>query len=448
MVLNQSIGVTIMNEALDKLRENLKNETVVVATSGGPDSMALLNLVNSLKDELNLKVVCAHVNHKLRVESEAEAAMVEEFCTKNDIFFEFMTIDSYKNDNFHNDAREQRYDFFEQTVNKCKARHLLTAHHGDDLTETILMRIVRGSSFKGYAGFSEKLQKSNYIILRPLITYTKEEILTYVKNNKIPYAVDKSNEKDSYTRNRFRKYILPPLKEEEKNVHRKFYKFNKTLLMYNDYINKQTMKYLDQVYQNEALNISKFQALDQVIRDRIINKILEKYYHDDLRRITDKHTELIEKLIFSSKPNQTLNLPNNKYAVKCYNELSIQENKKTENYILELTEAITLPNNKTIKIVSQTNCTSNNICRLNTKEINLPLYIRNKKDGDKIELKGLNGTKKIKNIFIDEKVPIAERNLWPLLVDSEDTVLWIPGLRKSKFDKQKDENYDIILEYI
>ena len=88
MVLNQSIGVTIMNEALDKLRENLKNETVVVATSGGPDSMALLNLVNSLKDELNLKVVCAHVNHKLRVESEAEAAMVEEFCTKNDIFFE------------------------------------------------------------------------------------------------------------------------------------------------------------------------------------------------------------------------------------------------------------------------------------------------------------------------------------------------------------------------
>ena len=448
MVLNQSIGVTIMNDALDRLRNNLKNETVVVATSGGPDSMALLHLVNSLKKELNLKIVCAHVNHKLRIESEAEAVMVEEFCIKNDIFFEFMTIDTYNDDNFHNDARIKRYDFFEKTVNKCKAKHLLTAHHGDDLMETVLMRIVRGSSLKGYAGFSEKSQKENYTILRPLITYTKDEILSYVQENKIPYAVDKSNEKDVYTRNRFRKYILPPLKNEDKNVHHKFYKFNKTLEMYDDYINKEANKHQNEVYQNEVLNISKFKNLDQVIRLKIINQILEKFYQDDLMLITDKHTELIEELIFSEKPNQIINLPNNKTVVKSYNQLSIKKNNPKENYKLELSDFITLPNQKTIKIIKETNSNSNNICRLNIKDLKLPLYIRNKEDGDKIEIKGLNGTKKIKDIFIDEKIPVIERRTWPILVDSEGVVLWIPGLRKSKFDKQKDENYDIILEYI
>ena len=107
-----------------------------------------------------------------------------------------------------------------------------------------------------------------------------------------------------------------------------------------------------------------------------------------------------------------------------------------------------MPLKKTIKIIKETNSNSNNICRLNTKDLKLPLYIRNKEDGDKIEIKGLNGTKKIKDIFIDEKIPAIERRTWPILVDSEGAVLWIPGLRKSKFDKQKDENYDIILEYI
>ena len=122
-----------MEKANDILKENLNNETVVVATSGGPDSMVLLYLVNSLKEELNLKVVCAHVNHKLRKESAEEEIMVKEYCEKNGLIFELLTIDSYNDDNFHNDARIKRYNFFEECVKKYQARHLLTAHHGDDL---------------------------------------------------------------------------------------------------------------------------------------------------------------------------------------------------------------------------------------------------------------------------------------------------------------------------
>ena len=96
---------------------------------------------------------------------------------------------------------------------------------------------------------------------------------------------------------------------------------------------------------------------------------------------------------------------------------------------------------------SKTNDNSNYTIKLNSKEIKQPLYIRTRQDGDKIEIKGLNGSKKVKDIFIDEKIPKQERKDWPILVDSNDTILWIPGLKKSKFDKQNKENYDIIIKY-
>ena len=436
-----------MNEAVKIIKDNLRDESVVVATSGGPDSMALLYLVNSLKESLNLKVVCAHVNHKLRKESDDEAVMVKEFCRKNNLIFKILTIDSYNDDNFHNDARIKRYNFFDSCVNSCQAKHLLTAHHGDDLMETILMRIVRGSSLRGYSGFSLKMKKNNYIILRPLINYTKDEILCFVKDNNIPYAVDVSNEKDIYTRNRFRKYILSPLKKEDNMVHEKFYKFSKTLQLYDDYVSKETAKFFNEAYTNGELNIKLLQSYDHLIRIKIIEKLFEQHYQDDLTFITDKHIGLVNDLIFSSKPNQIINLPNGKVCVKSYNFLKIKDCVPTFSYEFEFDEFITLPNNKIIKI-SDTLSNSNNVCRLSKKDVKFPLYIRNRKEGDKIEIKGLNGSKKVKDIFIDKKIPKEDRLMWPVVVDSNNNIVWIPGLKKSKFDKQKFENYDIILEYI
>ena len=437
-----------MNKAISLLKENLNKKTIVVATSGGPDSMTLLYLVNNLKEELNLKIICAFVNHKMRKESDDEEIMVKKYCQNNDIIFEAYTIKSYNDDNFHNDARLKRYNFFEKCINKYKAKFLLTAHHGDDLMETILMRLVRGSSFKGYSGFSLKQKRKNYTILRPLINYTKKEIEDYADKNKIPYMIDKSNEKDSYTRNRFRKYLLPPLKKEEKCVHDKFYKFSNTIKLYDEYINKEVDKYYDKVFINSKLNIDKFNSLDKLMKIKIIEKLLENIYQEDLMNINDKHIDEILNIVKSKKANSSINLPNNKIVVKSYKELYIIDNKEENTYEYELDEFVTLPNGKTIKKINKTNNNSNNICRLSSLDIKLPLYIRNKKQGDKIEIKGLKGSKKIKDIFIDEKVPLKQRNSYPVLVDSDNKILWLPGLKKSKFDKPKEEKCDIILEYI
>ncbi len=448
MALNQSIGGIMMNDALTRLKDNLSyGETVVVATSGGPDSMALLYLVTTLKAKLNLNIVAAHVNHKMRPESDDEAIMVNNFCSQNGISCEIMTIDHYNDDNFHNDARLKRYDFFAKCVKKCQAKHLLTAHHGDDLMETIIMRLVRGASFKGYAGFEEKIIKNDYTILRPLITYTKDEILTFVKQKKIPYAVDKSNDKDVYTRNRIRKYVLPSLKSEDQNVHQKFYKFSKTIELYSRYIDKESLKILNKIYQNNILDIPAFQKLDEIFQGRIVNLILEQIYQDDLMLITDVHTDSLIKMLMSEKPNQVLNLPNHKKAVKAYNHFTIENEKLKQAYQFEFTDFQVLPNKKILERQNESNDNSNYTCRLNSQELALPLYIRTKKPGDKMAIKGLKGTKKIKDIFIDEKIPTEERALWPILTDSTDQILWLPGLKKSKFDKQKDENYDIIVKY-
>ena len=137
-----------------------KNKYIVVATSGGPDSMALLHL---LKNN-NYKVICAHVNHNLRIESDEEYTFVENYSKMNNIIFEGYKIDSYKNNKFSEvEAREKRYNFFETILKKYNTNILLTAHHADDLIETILMRIIRGSNLSGYKGFSKI---SNYTKFR------------------------------------------------------------------------------------------------------------------------------------------------------------------------------------------------------------------------------------------------------------------------------------------
>ena len=148
-----------------------------------------------------------------------------------------MKIEKYTENNFENEARKKRYKFYEETLKKYNSKHLFLAHHGDDLIETILMKISRGSSLEGYAGIKEISNKNNYYIIRPLLEYTKQDLIDYNNKYNIKYYIDKSNEDTKYTRNRYRKLILPILKEENKDIHKQFLKYSNTLLEYHNYIN-------------------------------------------------------------------------------------------------------------------------------------------------------------------------------------------------------------------
>ena len=204
-----------MDKVIKYLMNDLKlkdKDIIVIGNSAGPDSMALTDILLKLREKIDIKIICAHVNHNVRKESKEEAIFLKEYCEENDIIFESMIIEKYGDDNFHNEARAIRYSFFDKIVKKYDANYLMTAHHGDDLMETILMRIVRGSSLKGYAGFKTVVEKDTYKIVRPLIFMTKEEIKDYDDKLGIKYAIDASNFKAKYTRNRYRKVVLPFLK--------------------------------------------------------------------------------------------------------------------------------------------------------------------------------------------------------------------------------------------
>ena len=431
----------------DKFKFNI-GDTIVVGCSTGPDSMALMDMLVKIRNKYNLSLICAHVNHNVRSESYQEAEFMQKYCEENNICFEGMLIENYGDDNFHNEARNIRYNFFEKVVNKYKANYLMTAHHGDDLIETILMRIVRGSNLNGYSGFKKIVDMGDYFLVRPLIEYTKDELLEYDEENNVKYFIDSSNSKTKYTRNRYRKTVLPFLKSEDSNVHKKFYKFSESLMQANEFIEKERDKALKKVLNNGKINISKFLELDSFLQKEILYVLMEIYYQDDLILLSDRHIDLLLNVINGGRKNVTVNLPNGVLAIREYDEFYLRkETDELTSYEIELGDNVELPNHHTIKKISECPENGNDICRLSSSEVQLPLIVRTRKLGDKIFLKGMNGSKKIKDVFIDEKISKSSRDLWPVVVDSLDRVVWIPGLKKSKFDKKKEESYDIILKY-
>ena len=440
-----------MEEVYNFIRNKIDlspGDAIVVGVSGGPDSMALLYILNEFKAKMDLKLICAHINHSKRKESDEEEAYVRKYCKDNNIIFECIKITKWGDDNFENEARSVRYSFFEELIYNYDAKYLMTAHHADDLIETILMRIVRGSTLKGYSGFSKIVEKDGYRIVRPLITLTKDEILEFNKVNNIKYYIDASNNDDVHTRNRYRHTILPFLKKENPNVHKKFLKFSETLIENSNFIDNEANKVFNRVFQNGILYIDKLKELDNVIQTKIIYNILEKIYGDDLLIIGDVHVDLIFDLINSNKSNSIVHLPNSVIIIKAYNELSFSYDEETyDEYEIEISDIANLPDGRIIERVTETTDTSNNTIRLNSKDLKLPLYVRNRRDGDRMEVKGLNGSKKISDIFIDKKIKANERDIWPVVLDSENNVVWLPGLKKSKYDRKNTEEYDIILRY-
>ena len=440
-----------MEEVYNFIRNkiNLKpRDAVVVGVSGGPDSMALLYILNEFKKKMDLDLICAHVNHSKRKESDIEEDYIRKYCKENNIIFECKKITNWGDDNFENEARSARYSFFYDLVSNYNAKFLMTAHHADDLIETILMRIVRGSTLKGYSGFSKVVDKGDFKIIRPLITLTKDEIIEFNKINNIKYFIDSTNNDDVHTRNRYRHVVLPFLKKENPKVHKKFLKFSETLIENSNYIDRQANSEFNKVFQNGVLYIDKFTKLDKVIQTKIIYNLLEKIYGDDLLIIHDAHVELIFDLINSSRSNSVVHLPNNLIIIKAYNELNFSfDEDKYDEYEIEISDVVNLPNGKIIERVKESGNTSNDTIRLNSKDIKLPLYVRNRRDGDKMEVKGLNGTKKVNDIFIDLKIKTSDRDTWPVVLDAENNIVWLPGLKKSKLDRKIDEEYDIILRY-
>ena len=423
-----------MNDVIKFLNLKIKlDDKIIIACSGGPDSMCLLSL--AMKATKN--IIVATVNHNVRENALIEYNYVKDFCQKNDLIFEGLDIKFNTFTNFEYNARKKRYDFFNELMNKYNAKYILTAHHGDDLIETILMRITRGSKLSGYIG----IKKENNKYLRPLLYVTKEDIYNYLKENNIDYYVDDTNFSDEHARNRYRKNILPFLKKEDPQVHKKYLKFSEELELYDDFVSSYIKKL--NAINNETINIDALKNEKNFIKRKTIELLIKKVQSYDELDINDNTLFSMVKMINSAKSNLKLNLNNGYIAQKDYNLFKIKKELVKDNYCITF-DTYFETKDYVIKKVDKVDVNNNYVLRLDSTQVALPLIIRTRKDGDKMFVKNL-GTKKVKDILINEKISVEKRDVLPVVTDSLGHILWLPGIKKSKFDIGKNEKCDIIL---
>ena len=400
---------------LDDLPFN-KEDTVVLALSGGRDSMVLLDLL--IKDKYN--VIIAHVNHHKRAQSEQEEKYISEYAKKNNLPCEINHYYYDGKDNFQSLAREFRYNFFYQVAKQYKANYILTAHHADDLAETILLRLISGSNLYGYGGISLQTPFKDIYIYRPLLYISRGEINDYVIKNKVLYFEDESNEENDYLRNRIRHNILPLFKKENPNFLQEIINYSTILKESFAYIRSNTIAYLNSKL---SIDIPSFKKLNIALQKDILNYLLEQH---KLNISSNLINDLL-KLINNKRPQLDYSLNNNYFFLKRYDKayislkqpitnksitLKLGDSKEFLNYKFTLTKNISDINAKAIKIWYN--------------DIDLPLIIRTRLPGDYLEFN--YGKKKIKDYFIDLKLTKEKRDACPIITTIENKIIAIYDL--------------------
>lgn len=437
------------------------NATVLVGVSGGPDSMALLHFLVSIRNDWNLNLIALTVDHQLRgEESKEDLHFVKETCEKWNVEFYGTSLDvpSYKIDKHVGTqlaAREMRYQFFFQQMEKYEADYLALGHHGDDQIETMLMGFVRSANSRAISGMPVKRSFNNGEIIRPFLPVTKDEISKYCQKNSIPSRLDPSNLTTDYTRNYFRHHVLPLLKLQNGNIHRTVQQLSKSMQSDDDYMTKETKKLVGSViFFNEkekstTLDIDLFQGYHDALQRRAYHLILSYLYDELPKNLSYMHEEQFFALLNSQTANGKLDFPDQLKVEKSYRTLIIcfESNLPQASpfhEVLSIPGNVVLPDRSVLKadIKENSEAIGQETYSCGKNQIVLPLHIRTRKPGDRMRWKGLKGSRKIKDIFIDEKIPVKQRDSWPIVTDDTGEILWLVGLKKGEpINQSKDTSF-------
>jgi tRNA(Ile)-lysidine synthase len=422
-------------------------KTVVVGVSGGPDSLALLHFLWKRSAMYSIEVVAASFNHKLRGEESArELAITEKFCAERNIPFDGGEADvaAYQKENnlsLQTAARTCRYDFFERVMKKHKSNVLALAHHGDDQVETMLMRMTRGSEGYSIAGIPVKRPFAEGEIIRPFLGITKAEIEHYCKVEDLYPVYDPSNESEKYVRNRFRKKVLPFLKQENPNVHERFQYLSETITEDEAYILHQAEIELEKVLivKTEGkieLSVSAFNNMPIPLQKRGITLILNYLYKLNPSSLSSVHKENFLSLLGSEHPSGFLHFPSGLFVSRTYDRCTlsfepVNSEEPSYEFSMDLPGIAEVPIG--ILTAEITDCEpasirGKDVFVFSPNDVSLPLRVRNRRPGDRMAIAGV-GTRKLKDIFIDAKVAQEERKVWPVVVNANGDIIWLPGLK-------------------
>jgi tRNA(Ile)-lysidine synthetase-like protein len=303
------------------------------------------------------------------------------------------------------------------------------------------MRIVRGTRFENYAGIKEKYNEDNVFFIRPLLKITKHEILEYAKNQKIQYFEDTSNKEDIYTRNRYRHHIIPSIEKENPNYREKISQLSDMITHASSLVQTECDTYIKSLDTLEDIYLEGFNALNKLVKIAVLTYLINTLSNNTIE-VNYHQYESIIKLCESETPNQFLTLDETYSFIKNYETFSIKRLKKQTTINIEINDYGTYQvTDKISYIISPNKIGQNNrnYFELWYNGLVFPLYLRNRLNGDKMQLKV--GTKKVEDILIDQKIPLQLRDSLILLADNE-SVLWIPGIKKSNQNQtQKNKLY-------
>ncbi len=408
-------------------------DTVIAALSGGADSVCLLYALNALKDELNFTLKAAHLNHGIRGnEAKRDEDFARNLCEKLEIeiFLGFKDIPALSGGkNTEMVARNERYKFFSELTEKENGAKIAVAHNKNDAAETMVMRLIRGTSVFGFCGIPVK----NKNIIRPLLSLSREEIEKFLAYEDISFVTDSTNLSDEYTRNKIRHKILPAMKEINEGYLSNFSATASRMAIAADFIRKEAGEKYGEI--KGVIDIERILPLHEALVEYII---AESAYESGVTELSAKNISDIKKL-FTSESGKKADISGGYEALKVYSEIKFIKKEGIKDYYKELKIGKNYIEEADYTIIIEKSKKG-----IDAKKITLPLVARPRKSGDFIELKGVSGRKKIKSLFIDDKLSVDKRERYPLIV-SGDNVIFALGRCNEKFisDENTKEAYNI-----
>ena len=384
----------MLNKLLAFIRKQeliASGDSVTAAVSGGADSVALLFALYLLKDKLNIQLSAAHFNHHLRgEESDRDEAFVREFCGRYDIPLTVghgSIVPGKKG--LEAAARDARYAFLRSLPGK-----IATAHTADDNAETVLMHIVRGTGLKGLGGIAPQ----NGSVIRPLLTVTRQNVEDFCAEWCLSYITDSSNEGDDFLRNRLRHHVMPLLRQENPAVAENTSAMALRL--------RQDEDCLAQLSRCAEMDVDTLRKLHPALRSRALEGFLKR---SGIREPEASHIAQAEALVFSRKPSAFARFPGGIVVARNYGTLMLRQEE-------EIPEETVLPVPGSI-LWGDWRITASEAGEGLTLYPAGPITVRSRRSGDTIRLSG--GSKSLKKLFIDRKIPAAERALVPVICDKQ-----------------------------
>lgn len=401
----------MLNKVLAAIRQYdmvRAGDTVICGVSGGADSMALLFALYLLREKLGIRLEAAHYNHGLRgAESDEDEAYVCAFCDRYDIP---LTVGhgSVKpgKKGLEAAAREARYGFFATLPGK-----IATAHNADDNAETVLLHLLRGTGLKGLSGIAPV--RGN--VIRPMLSVTRGQVLAFLQEYHLSYREDSSNREDAFLRNRLRHHVMPLLKQENPSLSENLSAM--TGLLQTDAALLDAM-----AAEQETTAVAALRQLHPAIRSRVLERLLKKWGIPEPER---RHIELAQELVFAENPSARANFPGGITVTRCYDRLEKAE-------AVEMLPVLELRRGETVYLEAlglQIRCDHAQAMCNHPDQFTVAaegsIFVRSRAEGDRIQLTG--GSKSLKKLFIDRKIPAAKRQLVPVFAD-EKGILGVYGI--------------------